>query len=347
MIKTLFVLVLLYGCGKAITSSEETFFFESPIHHSGVSEEILLDTKMSLNFDLLPLNGEIKGNDKLWSGDSWRLKNGAINYRWNSPKKEGFNYQSPTRREAFTLPTEMLKKLSPSEKYDLYMGNYDYPLKNEVDHFARFGTEDWEGLCHGWAGASVNHKEPEPRIMLNPDGVEIYFGASDIKALLSYAYSKILIRDEDSLGKRCEEKGEDEDRCNEDLGALSFHVVISNKIGLRGQSVILDIDRYKEVWNHPVKSYEAKVLKSINTPKGRRIEIKTKLTYIDVIEKNSWERQRTLRSYMTVRYELELDKRGNIIDGKWLSRERPDFIWTIQRAEKFEGYLSEVMNLLK
>ena len=228
----LFLIFFLASCGKPITEEKE-YSYSTNALHDGISTAILLEVPMSLNFDYLPLKGELKSKNKFWSGDSWRLDKGAINYRWNSPTQEGFNYRSPGSREAFTYPRAMMEKLSPAEKYDLYMGRYDYPLKWEVDRVARSGSSSWEGLCHGWAGATINHPEPEPRIMTNPDGIEIPFGSSDIKALLTWAYSKVLIGDEESLGKRCDEEDSFHENCDDDLSALSFHVVLTNKLGLR------------------------------------------------------------------------------------------------------------------
>lgn len=346
MSKAILLLLFVVSCGKPITEEKETFRSVSALH-DGISEEILLDTTMSLNFDYLPLEGELITKGKFWSGDSWRLDKGAINIRWNSQEQEGFSYFSPTSREAFTYPKHLMERLSPAEKYDLYMGRYDYPLRWEVDLMARSGTESWEGLCHGWAGATINHPEPSPKIMVNPDGVEIPFGSSDIKALLSWAYSKALIKENEALGKRCDEENSFHDNCDDDLSALSFHVVLANKIGLRSQPLIADVDRYKEVWNHPILSYKSTVETMISTRAGRIAVIKTEMIYLDVVEKNSWNKHPPVKSKMTVRYRLTIDKEGNITKGRWLSRERPDFLWTIQEIDNFDGYLSGIKDLLK
>ncbi|MFP5385976.1 MAG: hypothetical protein ACLGHN_07840 [Bacteriovoracia bacterium] len=341
------LILVLSGCGKPIKDFKENSY-EMNALHQGVSEEILFDVKMSANFNYLPLEGKISDEKEFWSGDSWRLRKGAINFRWNSPEASGFNLRSPSMREAYTYPSELMLRLSPAEKYDLYMGRYDYPLKREVDYLARSATEDWEGICHGWAGATINHPEPEPKVAINPDGVEIPFGSSDIKALLSYAYARVLIREEDVLGKRCEESSFiEDDKCDNDLSALSFHVVLTNKIGLRGQTIIADIDRYKEVWNHPIVSFKSTVEKMKNAGDFRKATIKTKFTYVDVSEKNSWEKHPAIYSHMTVKYELIMDRAGNIQSGKWLSKERPDFLWTVRRALQFDDYLNGIFTLLK
>lgn len=313
---------------------------------SGVSEEILLDTTISLNFDLLPLKGEVKREEKLWSGDSWKLKDGAINYRWNSSTPEGFTYLSPGPREILTYPKERMKELAPAEKFDIYMGRYDYPLRWEVDTLARSGTQGWEGICHGWAGASLNHKEPGPVTAINPDGVEVYFGSADIKALLSYAYSKVLIGEHDSLGKRCDDfSGEN---CDDDLTALTFHAVLANITGLRGRSVIVDVDRFAEVWNHPILSYESTVQTMRSLKKGRYAIVSTKIKYIDVVSKNRWEKGNAdMVSYMTVKYKIVMDEFSNMISSEWLSNDRPDFLWTVREQNDFSGNLAGLKKLLK
>lgn len=302
---------------------------------------------MSLNFDLLPLEGSAYQKKMFWSGDSWRLTQGSINKRWNTSQKLAF-YHSPGRREVLALSMEEKKKLSPSEKYDLLMGSYHYPLKQEIERLSRNAAFEWEGLCHGWAGASMNHPDPEAKTLINPDGIEIPFGSSDIKALLTYAYSRILIAEGESVGKRCEEVNFwEEEKCNDDLSPVSLHAVLTNKLGLRGKSVVIDVERYQEVWNHPVISFESTIIEMKSTRRGKSLVINTRMTYVDVVEKNSWVNLPKILSHMTVRYELNLDEKGNMIDGKWLSRERPDFLWVVKEAKSFDGYLSRVMDLIQ
>jgi hypothetical protein len=342
---------MLWGCGKPITSTGENSSSSTGPLMTGVSEEILLDTSMSLNFDLLPLKGTVDRKERLWSGDSWRLNRGAINFRWNAQNQEGFAYMSPNSREIIAYPVPLLKSLSPSEKYDILMGRYDYPMKMEVDWLARSGVASWEGLCHGWAGASLNHPEPEAKVLTNPDGVEVYFGSADIKALVTYAYSKKLIRPTESIGLRCEGQAfsDNDDNCDNDLSALTFHAVMANKVGLRGQSFIMDIDRYNEVWNHPILSYESVIEKMTMASRNSRTAIiRTKISYVDIIERNTWDKSnKPMVSYLTVKYRLDMDEHGNLTDSEWLSHDRPDFIWTVSRQDRFEGYLSRISELIK
>jgi hypothetical protein len=336
-------LLLLLGCGKPITEGRE----KNQNTFQDLYTESLFGNETSLNFDLLPLSGQVDRRDKFWTGDSWRSQRGSINYRWNSPDSQKEEL-SPSRKAVFLMTDEERRQLSPAEKYDLYLGRYDFPLKQEVDWFKSFASESWEGLCHGWAGASMNHPEPHPIHVTNEDGLEIAFGSSDLKALLSYAYAKILIDEDESLGKRCEEKS---DHCDDDLSPVTFHALLANEIGLRGNGIIADIERYKEVWNHPLFAYESKILSMRKTSHGRRAVIQTLVYYTEINEKNSWWPTNASPLQMTGKasytYRIDLDESGNMKEGVWLSRERPDFVWKVKKAKNFEGHLEKLTELLK
>lgn len=333
---------LFISCGKPITEQKAPEIL--PLHQ-GVSEEILLETDMFNNFHLLPLKGSVNVTEKYWSGDSWKLSRGSINYRWNDPSADGKKYFSPSSREVMNMSENALSKLSPSEKYDLLMGNYNYPLKSEVEFYASTGTLDWEGLCHGWAVASSMHKEPSPRTVKNPDGIEIPFGSSDIKAILTYAYSKLILNNDQILGKRCDDKAFND--CDDDLTAVSFHIVTANKIGLRGQSYIADMDRFEEVWNHPVVAYESQVDSMRSSRTGKTARLTTKLTYVDLVPNNSWSPVPRVLSYMTLKYELDLNDDDNIVGGRWLGSARPDFLWGIKERPAFTNYFSGIQKLVE
>jgi hypothetical protein len=147
--------------------------------------------------------------------------------------------------------------------------------------------EKWEGLCHAWAPATVGYDNPRPIYVEGARGHMIPFGSSDLKALLTY---NIHVNQKDTntkfLGSRCylnfkdliaqynsgditfdeldqkiailEAQNSDttaKGSCM-DTNAGSFHVVLSNQIGLMDESFIIDRTRDLEVWNQPVYSFD-------------------------------------------------------------------------------------------
>lgn len=306
-------------------------------------------------FSKLPLDGQVRSTTKFWSSDYWALFKGGINYRWNSVSPTGFNLKSPSFKEALALSQEDLKVLSPSEKYDLLQGRYDYPLKKEVYKRASPRRKEWEGICHGWAMAALNHPEPVPRILSNPDGLQIPFGSSDIKALLSYYYAyKYDPQSTHQMGRRCNGRR----YCNkDDMNAGAFHIVLTNKIGLNGVGFIADIENKHEVWNQVARNYASNILENNLPPmkdsaKGTTsvVRLKTMVRFVFNIKSNSWfpangTDNQTFKD-MEYEYYLDLDKTGSIVGGKWISQIRPDFLWTVSATERFDGILKELPRLL-
>ncbi|MFL5784797.1 MAG: hypothetical protein ACJ76H_09325 [Bacteriovoracaceae bacterium] len=322
------------------------------------SDPNIMSSDLERNFTKLPLEGHIQDDQRFWSGDYWALNRGNINYRWHSPQPAGFRLRSPTIEEAKFMSTEQLSYLSPSEKYDLYTGNYTYPLRQEVEKIANRRAESWEGICHGWAPSTMNHKEPTAKTLVNADGISIPFGSSDIKALLAYYYADGFESPTHQMGWRCytDDYYENyEEYCEDDLNAGAFHMVIANKIALRNEGVIVDIMRGAQVWNHPIVSYSSRVIKYKNRAHDsapgtvRRAKIET---YAKVVltTRNSWlpvkgtpDQKETSKKYV---YWLDLDKDNNILGGEWKSDDRPDFLWVKYKPATFEGTLSRLPELL-
>jgi len=335
--------------------SVSPFLYASPLHFDegwdSSSNPQIMSFYFTKDFLKLPLSGTVSASEKYWSGDYWALKKGNINFRWYARNKIGFNLNSPTKERARQMSIPELAELSPSEKYDLYTGRYDYPLRNEVSRIADPSAETWEGICHGWSPASMNHNEPRPKLLKNPDGIEIPFGSTDIKALISYYYAySYSAPNTHQMGRRCFKdptmfRGPEERDCNEDLNAGAFHLVLANRIGLDGKGFVADLQRFKEVWNHPITSYKSQVL----TRSAGSVKIRTTITY--VYENGfDWQtiKDTAKQEYKTAVYDyfVELDSEGNVTGGEWISKMRPDFLWLVSKPRQFTGTLGRLNELL-
>ena len=158
------------------------------------------------NFYNLPLKGSLDKHPH--SDDYWPSYRGGISYRWYKSDKKNivnnFNYPLMTAEEVEKMSLEDLKKLSPSEKYDIYTGSY----KNKKRPFAltrserkrtkalntvpntryydsNFKIPTWMGLCHAWAPSTLMYTAPKPVVLKGKTGIMVPFGSSDIKALLT------------------------------------------------------------------------------------------------------------------------------------------------------------------
>ncbi len=300
-------------------------------------------------FSALPLSGQAANTRRFWSSDYWSKRKGGINYRWNTARPVGQNLRSPSREQVMTMTQEQLATLAPSEKLDLLAGAYDYPLKREIARYANPDAPEWEGICNGWAEASTHHDEPNPITLANPDGLQIPFGSSDIKALLSWYYFREDNHGYARMGNRC--RGGWGSDCAHDLNAGAFHLVVANTLGLKGEGFTADMDRGKEVWNHTATSYTSQIVpgrarRMVNPTRGtvRQVRVRTVVYYTFVLKKNSWEpvlgtpeQKSTPRTY---EYYLDLNGQGQVIGGEWISEQRPDFLWRTDRLPEFTGNMA-------
>jgi hypothetical protein len=330
--------------------AQARFIFEE---WQGFSNPDIINSGFSHRIYDLPLEGAAVYNPYLWSGSYWPSKVGGINNRWNDPRfAKTFNYSSPSRDQVSRMSQEQLALLSPTEKYDLLMGNYDYPLKAEVYTHVSAKAEEWEGICHGWAPAAVNHPEPQPAALRNPDGIVIPFGSADIKALVSYYYAFHSQNGTSQVGLRCNFGSwtGGRDACDQDLNAGAYHIIMTNKLGMSHEGFVMDVDRFKEVWNQPVVGYRSKVMSDWMKPQRgasskavAEIRIATTTWYTDE-DDSSWKPDfgtdnQTFNKKDYV-YRVEVDANGYIVGGTWESEERPDFIWNAPKVDSFEGILS-------
>lgn len=324
---------------------------------SRISDPLIMSSTFNWQLSSLPLRGKVADAQKYWSSDYWARYKGGINYRWNSSRPTGFNLISPTKAEAAKMSLSQLASLAPSEKWDLLIGRYDYPLKTEVNNYARPDRPSWEGICDGWAGAAMNHDEPLPITLANPDGIKIPFGSSDIKALLSWYYAKKHSGGYAQMGRRCNGSDAGEDRCTHDMNAGAFHIVLSNRIGVEGKGMIADIDAQSEVWNHTTYDYRSTILQSNLAPlptsapgTQKMVKMRTIVNYVWLMKVNSWypvlgTNRQIIRS-RTYDYYLDLSSEGKIIGGEWISAQRPDFLWLERPVNRFAGIFSRLGELL-
>lgn len=342
-------LPLLFGLLALLSVSHPAHCLDLPWDEESSPE--LMESIIEKRLSDLPQEGKVEALNKLWPGNYWPTREGSINVRWFARKNVNREAMAPDRERVRKMSIPELAELSPAEKYDLYLGRYDYPLSAYVTRIADPKALPWEGICHGWSPASINHPEPTPKLMRNPDGIEIPFGSTDIKALLSFYYAYFhKVFDTHQMGKRCFNKSRrrPSKECQEDLNAGAFHLILSNRIAKKKKSFILDIQPGIEVWNHPIRSFRSNIVRDRRPLKGQ-VEMSTE---IEVIEENGhgWNPSlgsgRKFSRKIYYRYALDLDPQGMIIGGLWLSQARPDFIWTMNPPQRFEGILGKLKDLL-
>lgn len=307
-----------------------------------------------------------------------------------------FSVERPeTLAQVRSMSQNQIDKLSPTEKYDIYMA-----LKSGKDLSLRLTKEVlgvtgpfkayWEGICNGWSSAAIEYNEPQVQ-SYSKNGITLNFGSSDMKALLSYYHfaitkNKITAKKNrtNRIGERCGtefpkeawfmKNGKEfyktveknhivvkpvpEECVDTDPGA--FHIALANRIAVEKESFVAEVVRDKEVWNQPVFAYDSEIVSEttsnfVNATRktAKQVRVKTRLNYANDGGRMFWEQDDPEEEFYAwweptngtpnyraghkdLEYILNLDKKGNIIGGYWLSYERPDFIW-LKRSKGFIG----------
>lgn len=341
---------------------------------------------LPLTYELsaLPMQGRVKEDP--WPETYWPSRDDSYNVRWLddqfSPLEKydlafngwippyGFEHLrplTPENCESGTWDPEYYEALGPAAKaWSELRGNYKARngldddgdgLVDECDDMD--GIEQWWGTCHAWVPASILEKEPLEAVEYH--GVR--FEVSDIKALLMLTYDSSL---QIAVGDRCLEENPKRDLngriINTDcrnINAGTFHVLISNLIGVMGRSLGEDRMNHAEVWNHPLVSYqvlerhelsreEASVLLGqyaggsyyFNEEATHFVSFKTRVEYLTESDPSQdpwrWNLAEWTRAD-TYHYVLELNDHGAVIGGEWIAQrddqgqwlnyDRPDYLW--------------------
>lgn len=331
----------LASCGKRIEPSSSLKEAWNPQN----DPLTFLPSDFERRLEALPLSAELE--KKPWSDSYWPSYLGGAALRWNTPfnrYEDSWRYRTLPYRRIRRMSIERLSRLSPAEKFDLLNSDYSYSLLRKERTRARPNAPQWEGLCHGWASAALLLEEPKAVLMTNAEGIEIPFGSADIKALIDlyvgdYSDSRTYF-----VAERCNiDLSRNPDAATDpacrDTNAGTFHLVLANQIGLKGEGFVADITRDLQVWNHPVYGFTTTVTgetegASPGAAPGtvKEVTVETVMNFISEAGAH-WDHGITNTPSRTYNYRLELNQEGQIIGGEWLNESRPDFLWKQETPE--------------
>ncbi len=267
-------------------------------------------------------------------------------------------------------------RLSVAEKYDLLSGQVHGSLSHSMwregkSYFDRDGkVEDWMGICHGWAPASIMVPRPKKKLnLVNPDNVPITLYPAEIKGLISLQWANNPYRVR-FIGQRCNSNSPKKDEVGRvieegcfDVNPATWHLVTANRLGVAKKSFVFDATYDYEVWNQPIYGYQYTYF---NPKTG---EEKTNLAEAKVelkdFEDDTFKKHRDPRAVWVIGiamvvgytieygvnrfpednpdfdtltwarylYDLELDADGKIIGGEWYTYQHPDFLWAPEDGE--------------
>ncbi len=270
-------------------------------------------------------------------------------------------------------------RASPLRKYDLAFhggatgraADWEVQYHNAADVEASYLAEEdpikkqrilekysWYGHCNGFSAAAARHKEPINPVVRNG----VTFSPRDIKALLAEIYmSADYIYLAGSKCRQYEINLDPDARADkrslnacEDVNPGTFHVAISNWVGLKKENIIFDRIGNSEVWNYPLYKFSAEVVNEnlsetealslmgssaldydIFNPDAVTLKHISMTIYYADLQTGGETLQRYAETSVTYEYILELNGNGDIIGGEWAlayksgeEKEKiPDYVW--------------------
>jgi hypothetical protein len=251
---------------------------------------------------------------------------------------------------------------SALEKYDSVFNKdsttkaADWERKNHTVG-ANDDSSGWAGHCNGFSAASSRHAEPSKQVIRG----DVTFYPEDIKALLAEVYmgAKFYFLG----GNRCglindaplTPPGSRQDPLTmgscDDVNPGTFHVAITNWIGIQKYPLIMDMSSKEQVWNYPQWKYTFDSRTVSRSDANRIITGSSADEYkynpaakqfrsvaMTIYHSNAFVDERLTNTISTEQrykpkvyyYILELNDVGDIVGGEWVSesqRDHPDFMW--------------------
>ena len=249
-----------------------------------------------------------------------------------------------------------IERLSPTEKLDLAIGDYDFTGTNAASlalgHnrpslFREAGF--WWGYCDGAAVAATLLREPAHEVtVLNPNEYPIRFFPEDIKALLAMEH---VARHTQrwALGSRCDDSQDGRRTC-QGINAATLFIALANRIGSARKSFVIDFDPGVAVLNMAVRSTRLSLLEppiaSNDSRFANLVRVRIEIDAASTLSSSEWMvRQFFVPGYAespepgVVRFSYEavlgLDHDLKIIGGGWYGNtdKGPDVVWG-HEAEK-------------
>lgn len=335
---------------------------------------------LNYRFTDLPTSGH--ASQTPWPSTYWPTYQDSINHRWNSGAS-GTDVLSPAEKYDLAFnnwqPGENFYGLRPWSSYagdswdrayyeqlgplaryvSTNMGNAHGRDAIDNDGDGQIDEEDerpegWWGLCHAWVPAALLEQQPGAHPVTR-NGVTFYSG--DLEALIIAAYNRSGAA---MVGDRCndggsgagsrpverDEHGRATNPACRDTNAGSFHVIMTNFLGLQNRPLAEDRTYDFEVWNQPIAAFEVTASEEVDAEGANRLLGRSGTTYEFNTAARKFVHVHATVTYITeshasmtppnpedyrrrdnYEYVVELDETGNIIGGEWISRGYPDFLW--------------------
>ena len=244
----------------------------------------------SLNYKLADLPAEGEAARIPWAGSYWPVYQDGLNHKWDTASdapstKYGKAFNVTGVEDAVSRANGVD---SQSHRTKCTTATAATACKSDVGEECSFraGKTDgyciptWFGICHAWAPAAI--MVPEPKKPVTRNGVT--FKVNDLKALASLVHEGVETKfvslrcnADDRVGADVENDvefdvhGRPVQKECRDSNAGSFHVLVTNYLGVQRAAFVFDRTYDDEVWNQPLRGYKVTETRVVDFAEAHRL----------------------------------------------------------------------------
>jgi hypothetical protein len=226
-----------------------------------------VDTGFLYAVSQLPTSG---AGPKPIPGSYWPVYQDNINVKWDGTMSPAEKYARAFGKDVTTIMDAVsnangvkghTERQTCSSASDCAGLNDESDCATSYDGSVSRCIPTWWGICHGWSPYALS--EPQAKSPVTRNGVT--FEPGDLEALMSLSYTNVQSK---FLASRCNRMNngsyaityDNSGRINEsecrDMNPGSFHILVTNRMGLQHQGFVIDQTTNYEVWNQPAWKFQ-------------------------------------------------------------------------------------------
>lgn len=277
-----------------------------------------------------------------WAGNYYPMMDGGIAQRW---QQGNYTLDFLSQEKVLQMKSAELRKLSPVEKFDILMGDYEFTATrrelNARGPLRELPPQNWEGFCNGVRCAGILLDEPRHEVTrVNKDGVKISFLPADLKALAGASY--FWVEKYGQIGAPSQKK-----MSERQPHPVIFDLALRLHLAENKKSFVIDSHLGSEIWNETVVGYEREIEERPLSPEDKarfpgvkkkiRVHLKLEtLGEIDIKDSNKATKAKVANGQyldaIHTSYDLLLDSKNKPLEGAWNYDRRQgqrgvDFAW--------------------
>lgn len=240
---------------------------------------------LELRVASLPASGEAQNIP--WASSYWPTYEDNINQRWDGPNSDSAakKYEKAFGGTGVEDAVSRYHGIDSQKSRTACTDNSQCNSKIGESCAKRTGQTSgyciptWWGICHAWSPAAILTPEPKNPVTVG----DVTFKINDIKALVSLVHNSVNTK---FVSLRCDLDNEGEpnpitfDDYGRPTGAASacrdtnpgtFHLLLTNYLGLQKQSFVYDRTWDDEVWNQPLRGYNITSQKEVTATEANKL----------------------------------------------------------------------------